>query len=74
MRAATAFRSGRTAVPTSTRDVYSGRTLTAIIDGKRYLGDPARIELTAHREIALVFGTAGQQQNAPRSYAFPSGE
>lgn len=51
-----------------------GRTLAAFVDGKPYLGDPARIELTAHREIALVFGTAGQQKNVPRSYSFPSGE
>lgn len=51
-----------------------GRTLTAFVDGKRFSGDPARIELTAHREVALVFGTTAQQKDAPSAYTFPSGE
>lgn len=50
------------------------RTLTAFVDGKLYTGDPARIELTAHREVALTFGTAAERKNPPRSYTFPSGE
>lgn len=50
------------------------QTLTAFVDGKPYSGDPARIELTAHREVALTFGTAAERKNPPRSYTFPSGE
>jgi hypothetical protein len=50
-----------------------GRTLTAYVDGRRQDGDPARIELAPHREIALVFGPAGARPRVPASYAFPAG-
>jgi hypothetical protein len=49
-------------------------TLTAYVDGKKQTGDPASIELTKHREIALVYGPTGVQANAPRSYKFAQGE
>jgi hypothetical protein len=49
-------------------------TLTAYISGKKQTGDPASIELTAHREIALVYGPAGAKVNVPASYKFPQGE
>lgn len=52
----------------------SGRSLTAFVDGKRFTGDPARIELTAHREVALLFGTPAERKNIPRSYEFPAGD
>jgi hypothetical protein len=50
------------------------RTLTAYVDGKKQTGDPAAIELTPHREIALVYGTANAGARVPASYAFPDGE
>jgi hypothetical protein len=49
-------------------------TLTAYVDGKPRPGDPATIELTPHREIALVYGPKGQKVNVPSSYNFPAGE
>lgn len=51
-----------------------GRTLVAYVDGKRYRGDPARIELLGRRDIALLYGTAARQQNPPASYKFGPGE
>ncbi len=50
-------------------------TLTAYVNGKPVGGDPAAITLGAHDEIALVYGTAGEnaQTPAPSSYNFPSG-
>jgi hypothetical protein len=50
-----------------------GRTLTAYVDGRRQDGDPARIELAPHREIALIFGPAGARPKVPASYSFPAG-
>ena len=50
-----------------------GRILTAYVDGRRQGGDPAAIELTRHREIALVYGPANARPKVPSSYAFPSG-
>jgi hypothetical protein len=50
-----------------------GRTLTAYVDGRRQGGDPAAIELTRHREIALVYGPANTRPEVPSSYAFPDG-
>jgi len=52
----------------------SARSLVAFVDGKRFNGDPARIELLAHRQIALLFGTRDQQANPPSTYNFPAGE
>lgn len=45
-------------------------TLAAYVDGKRVTGDPAKIRLAEHQEIALVFGSSAQQSNPPRSYDF----
>jgi hypothetical protein len=50
-----------------------GRALTAYVDGRRQDGDPAAIELTRHREIALVYGPANARPKVPSSYAFPAG-
>lgn len=49
-------------------------TLTAYVDGTKWTGDPAAIELKPHREIALVFGPADQKVNVPSSYAFDPNE
>jgi hypothetical protein len=53
-----------------------GKTLTAYVDGKPVPGNPASIELTGHREIALVYGdkSATASVKVPKSYKFPSGE
>jgi hypothetical protein len=50
-----------------------GRTLTAYVDGRPQAGNPADIELTPHREIALVYGPAGARPKVPASYRFESG-
>jgi hypothetical protein len=50
------------------------RTLSAYVDGKKQTGDPAAIELTPHREIALVYGPASAGVRVPSAYDFPSGE
>jgi hypothetical protein len=47
--------------------------LRAYVNGRPVDGDPAAIVLHAHDEIAVVYGTAAQQVNAPSSYAFPAG-
>ncbi|GAA2145501.1 hypothetical protein GCM10009760_34230 [Kitasatospora kazusensis] len=53
----------------------SAHTLTAYVNGKPVAGDPAAITLGAHDEIALVYGTAGEnaQVQVPGSYSFPAG-
>jgi hypothetical protein len=51
----------------------AGHTLTAYVNGKPQPGDPAAIELTAHKEIALVYGPKGQKVNVPSSYKFENG-
>jgi hypothetical protein len=48
--------------------------LTAYVDGKAQPGDPAAIELAAHREIALVYGAKNAKVDVPSSYKFPQGE
>jgi hypothetical protein len=45
--------------------------LRAYVGGKPVTGNPADIELTPHREIALVYGPAGQKVNVPTAYDFP---
>jgi hypothetical protein len=50
------------------------RLFKTYINGKPYTGNPVGIVLTAHDEIALVYGTADQQNNPPAGYTFPSGD
>jgi hypothetical protein len=50
-----------------------GRTLRAYVDGRSFSGDPAGIELTPHREIALVYGPASARPPVPASYRFAPG-
>jgi hypothetical protein len=52
----------------------NGKELAVFVNGKRAGGDPARIVLTKHEEIAIEFGDAGKLPPAPSSYAFASGE
>ena len=46
--------------------------LRAYVNGKRHYGDPGRIVLKSHEEIALVYGKAGGP--IPKSYKFPAGD
>jgi len=46
-----------------------GEQLRAYVDGRPVEGDPGRIELADHQEIALVYGT-GQPGHVPDSYDF----
>jgi hypothetical protein len=48
--------------------------LRAYVDGKRFDGDPADIELLSHEEIALVYGPADSPVQPPSTYDFPAGE
>jgi hypothetical protein len=52
----------------------AAHTLTVYVNGKQQSGDPAAVELTAHREIALVYGPAGAGVQIPSSYTFAKGE
>ncbi len=51
-------------------------TLKFYIDGKEVQDDPSEIELTQHREIGIVYGTAEQNAKVkvPASFAFEQGE
>lgn len=52
----------------------AGRTLTAWVDGRSVVGDPARIVLDAHQEIVVAYGTRAQlPRKIPSSYTFPAG-
>jgi hypothetical protein len=51
------------------------RTLRVYVNGHLATGDPRRIELTAHEEIAVVYGTSAEAPDPiPASYTFPIGE
>jgi len=54
-------------------DDTADKTLRAYVDGKRVSGDPAAIKLTAHEEIALIYGARNADDHPPSSYAFPAG-
>jgi hypothetical protein len=53
--------------------VAHGKTLTAYVNGMRRVGDPARIVLRPHQEIALVYGAAAPAIKIPAIYDFPPG-
>jgi len=52
----------------------NGNELAVFVDGKRYTGDPTRLVLASHQEIAVEFGDAGDLATPPSSYDFPAGE
>lgn len=56
--------------------VVSGeKTLKVYSNGTLYQGDPRELQLQAHQEIVIVYGTdAETPQSIPSSYAFPAGE
>ena len=49
-----------------------GAPLKFYVDGKAFTGDPSQIELGAHQEVAVVYGTP--PATIPPKYAFPQGE
>lgn len=51
-----------------------GKTLTTYVNGTKFTGNPAAIELKAHEEIAVVYGDANAKVTAPSSYSFPAGD
>jgi hypothetical protein len=53
--------------------VGNGKVFRAYVNGKPAKGDPASLVLHAHDEIALIYGTAAQQQNPPAKYTFAAG-
>lgn len=50
-----------------------GKELAVFLDGKRYSGDPTKLVLKSHQEIAIEYGATGKLPTPPSSYAFPSG-
>ena len=51
-----------------------GKELKVYVDGHLVRGDPQRVELIAHQEIAVVFGTPAQlPRPIPSSYTFGIG-
>ncbi|MUL43672.1 hypothetical protein FZ103_21325 [Streptomonospora sp. PA3] len=49
-------------------------SLRAYVDGELHKGDPSRIELTEHRQIALVYGPEDADVEVPAEYDFKPGE
>src|SRR4051794_1578849 len=53
----------------------AGKQLRAWVNGKPVSGDPSKVDLASHQEIAIAYGTAAQMPKpVPSSYGFPSGE
>ena len=50
-----------------------GKELAVFVDGKRYTGDPTKLVLKMHQEIAIEYGDTGKLPTPPSSYAFPAG-
>ena len=51
----------------------SGKSLRVYVDGHLVAGDPRRVELFAHEEIVVAYGTAAELPNPiPSSYTFPA--
>ena len=46
--------------------------LAVYVNGKRFVGDPATLQLEPHLEIALWYGPSSQTPRVPRSYRFPA--
>jgi hypothetical protein len=52
----------------------NGKELAVFVNGKRYSGDPTRLVLASHQEIAIEYGDSGSLPTPPSSYDFPGGE
>ncbi len=52
----------------------NGRTLSVLVNGQPFAGDPRSLVLTSRQEIVVTVGTLRQLPNpVPSSYAFPAG-
>jgi hypothetical protein len=53
----------------------AGKTLTVYVNGKALTTDPTKLELKAHQEIAIVYGTAAENAKVkvPSSYKWTNG-
>jgi hypothetical protein len=53
----------------------SVKTFTVYLNGKKFVGDPSTIELKAHQEIAMVYGTAAENAKVkvPATYKWTDG-
>ena len=49
------------------------RTVNVYANGKRYTGDPRRLVVKAHEEIAVIATSATHKVPIPRRYVFPEG-
>ena len=47
--------------------------LAFFVNGKPYTGDPTRIVLSKHEEIAIEYGAKGKLPKPPSAYVFPNG-
>jgi hypothetical protein len=47
--------------------------LTVYVNGTQHTGNPATIVLSAHDEIAIVYGTEAQPASVPTSYEWTNG-
>ena len=50
-----------------------GKTWQVYLNGQPYTGDPAKIVLAAHQEIALIYGGLPAGTSPPDHYDFPAG-
>ena len=50
-----------------------GKELAVFVNGSRYGGDPTKLVLKSHQEIAIEYGATGKLPQPPATYAFPSG-
>jgi len=51
----------------------NGNELAVFVNGQRYAGDPTRLVLKKHQEIAIDYGPSGKVPTPPASYKFPNG-
>ena len=51
----------------------NGKELAFFVDGHPYTGDPTRIVLKKHEEIAIEYGDTGKLPKPPSSYTFTNG-
>ncbi|UWE08033.1 hypothetical protein [Actinacidiphila bryophytorum] len=50
-----------------------GKELHVYVNGKEQTGDPAKIKLGAHDEIAVVYGAPADKVQVPSTYSWPEG-
>jgi hypothetical protein len=48
-----------------------GKELAVFVNGKRFDGDPTRLVLASHQEIAIEYGDTGKLPEPPSTYDFP---